>query len=79
MTLMQAELAARMGRAIKVGDMDEVKVLLATPELDVDYRVEGQETALIAACYEGRTAVAQLLVDAGADLDLTDAVGAQAL
>jgi ankyrin repeat protein len=59
---------------VVVGDLERVRALVGTPGVNLDFRFQGSDTALVAACYEGQEAVAQVLVDAGANLDMKDGV-----
>jgi hypothetical protein len=67
-------LGAQLNAAVVAGDLERVCALVSTPGVNLDFRFEGSETALVAACYGLQEAVARVLVDAGADLNVPDTV-----
>ena len=58
--------------AAAVGDIDGLRALLETSELDLDVRDARGRTALMAATYANQPAAVDLLLRAGADVDLQD-------
>lgn len=54
------------------GDTDALRMLLATPEVDLNQRDSRGRTALMAATYADQPAAVALLLEAGADVDLQD-------
>ncbi len=60
--------------AAAFGDLDGLRALLETSELDLNARDARGRTALMAATYANQPAAVALLLDAGADVDLQDDV-----
>ena len=58
------------------GDVNQMRALLNTPGVNIDFKYQNSETALLTACYEGHLPVVQLLVERGANLNLKDSVSA---
>lgn len=60
--------------AAAAGDVDAIRALLETSELDLNVRDARGRTALMAATYANQPEVIELLLRAGADVDLQDAM-----
>ncbi len=58
--------------AAAAGDIDGLRALLETSELDLNVRDARGRTALMAATYANQPAAVKLLLEAGADVDLQD-------
>lgn len=58
--------------AAAAGDVDSLRALLETSELDLNVRDTRGRTALMAATYANQPAAVELLLQAGADVDLQD-------
>ena len=55
--------------AARSGSTETVRYLVGLPEVDVNHCDSSDETALLCAAKNGHTAVVQVLIDAGADID----------
>lgn len=73
------EQVKKLAKLLMEGDDDAIGELFRSGEVDVERQDEHGFTALMAAAALGQRAVAQLLVDYGAELDVTDARGRSAL
>lgn len=58
--------------AAAAGDIDGLRALLETSELDLNVRDAHGRTALMAATYANQPAAVELLLEAGANVDLQD-------
>lgn len=58
--------------AAAAGDVDAIRALLETSEFDLNVRDARGRTALMAATYANQPAAVELLLEAGADVDLQD-------
>jgi ankyrin repeat protein len=58
--------------AAAAGNIDGLRALLETSELDLDIRDDRGRTALMAATYANQPSAVALLLQAGADVDLQD-------
>lgn len=58
--------------AAAAGDLDGLRAILETSEVDVNVRDARGRTALMAATYANQPAAVALLLEAGADVDLQD-------
>jgi ankyrin repeat protein len=58
--------------AAAAGNIDGLRALLETSELDLDIRDDRGRTALMAATYANQSAAVALLLQAGANVDLQD-------
>lgn len=70
-----ARMAAALRVASAVGLQDAVSTLLARPDIAIDVASGDGRTALFVACQNGETAIARMLLGAGADADLSDGDG----
>ena len=61
--------------AASFGHTETVRTLLCMPEVDVNHQGMNNQTALHSAVDEGHPDVVQLLIDAGADIEVKDEVG----
>ncbi len=67
-------------QAIKSNDLETAKGLLATRQIDLNEEIfYGHKSALMVAAKYGRTEMVSLLLDYGADIDISDADGEKAL
>ena len=57
------------------GSTDTVRYFLCLPEIELNHRADDNKTALLCAVEENHTDIAQLLIDAGADMDTKDNEG----
>ena len=61
--------------AANFGHTETVRYLVALPEVDVNHRGSGGDTALYIASHKVFADVVELLIDAGADIEVTDDKG----
>ena len=61
--------------AAKLGRTETVRCLVGLPEVDVNHRDTANNTALHLAAHENHTDVTQVLIDAGADIDIKNSDG----
>ena len=64
-----------LAHAARYGHTETVRYLAGLPEVELNYRYHDNDTALHLAVDENRTDVVQVLIDAGADIDIKNYAG----